>query len=63
MVVRRQIGVSVPNHIKLSIYKIASIEGKSVSKLCAEAVTMHVNKWVAALNDNPIKSVKWREKK
>lgn len=63
MVVKRQVGISLPSHIKMSIYKIASIEGKSVSKLCAEAVTTYVNKWATSLKDNPIKYVKWQEKK
>jgi hypothetical protein len=44
--IKRQVGVTMTNFLKRKVYKIATIEERSVSSFCAEAIAVYVDKWM-----------------
>jgi hypothetical protein len=51
--IRRQVGVTMPEIIKNKLYKVASIEKRSVSSVCAEAIIIYLDKWMMKAKNQP----------
>jgi hypothetical protein len=56
--VKRQVGVSLPQYLKEKVYKVADLEGKTVSGFCRDAIAFYVDKWLVKTRKLPGDKVK-----